>query len=785
MTIPLKALIVEDVASDADLLLRNLKKDGFSVISRRVETELEMEAALTSEDWDIILSDCSLPAFSGIEALKLVNKINLDIPFIVVSGTIGEENAIDLMKAGAKDIIYKNKMLRLGEIIKRELDDLSIRKKQKKDEEQMLLTLDILSKLNSISPLSEIIEHIVITIKALTGFDAVGIRLKEGEDFPYCAQKGFSKEFITAETSLVAHNKHGDACKDKNGNVCLEGTCGLVIAGKVDLNNTLFTENGSAWTNNSTSLLDLSAKKDPRTNPRNLCILEGYLSIAIIPIRMNQDIIGLLHLNDRRKDRLTLNFIKYLEYLGGIIGIGITKYKAEEKIIVSESRYKGLFNSAYITIMLADANTGEIIDVNKDAEKLFGRKRDELIGLNRIELHPQIESDYYKKQFLRHVEQHGVSTEQAQIVKKDGTLVNVLISSSLIELNGQTVIQGIFQDITDIFNAKEKQKQSEEKYQNLFEHISSAIIVVDVETDRILEVNAYAEILFGRIRTELVGLNWFDLHYKEQADDYIPRFKNHIKFSKIFNEEIIVLKKDGTRSFMLLSVNKLEINGVKVFRLVFTDNTAAKKAEESLELSRENLEKALYSTVDALASTVEAKDTYTAGHQRRVSFLSAAIALELGYSENRIRLVKTAAIVHDIGKIQVPTEILSKPGKLSKIEFDFIKTHVQASYDILKNVEFPWPIADIVHQHHERVNGTGYPQGLKGDEILPEAKIITVADVIEAITSHRPYRDALGIDIALKEIQINRGIFYDPIVVDACIKLFKEKDFHFVGGGNK
>ena len=908
MTIPLKALIVEDVASDADLLLRNLKKDGFSVIFRRVETELEMKAALTTEAWDIILSDCSFPAFSGMAGLELVKILNLDIPVIIISGTIGEENAIDLMQAGAKDIIYKSKMRRLGQVIERELEDLAVRKKEKiylneltKSEdkfrilvetmpagmwvidalgkttfsnhfmakmlgyssEQMLgrsfmdfmdeegrqkaayylerrargikeqhefcfiskngtkiftnlytfpqmnvgrnytgaiaiatditsqrikerelhNTLNILKILNENTSLKQIAESIINEIVNMTGFDAVGIRLKDGNDFPYIFQKGFSKEFLNTENSLVSKSKSGVICRDENGNISLECTCGLVISGKTDSKNPLFTENGSAWNNNSTSLLDLTAKEDPRRNPRNRCVYEGYLSLAIIPIRADKEIIGMLQLNDKKKDRLTLEFVKYFESLCNIMGIGLRKCMAEEKTIVSESKYRSLFNNSNISVILADANTGEIIDVNKDAEILFGRNRDELIGLNRIELHPKKESDYYKNQFLRHVEQHGVSTEQAQIVKKDGTLVNVLISSSLIELNGQTVIQGIFQDITDIFNAKEKQKQSEEKYQNLFEHISSAIIVVDVETDRIIEVNEYAEILFGRIRSELVGLNWFDLHYKKQADDYIPRFKNHIKFSKVLNEEIVVLKKDGTRSYMLLSVNKLEIDRVKVFRLIFNDNTAAKKAEESLELSRENLEKALYSTVEALASTVEAKDPYTAGHQRRVSFLSAAIALEMGYSENRIRLVKTAATVHDIGKIQVPTEILSKPGKINKIEFEFIKTHVQASYDILSKIEFPWPIADIVYQHHERINGTGYPRGLKGDEILPETKIITVADVIEAITSHRPYRDALGIDIALEEIQNNRGIFYDPIVVDACTKLFKEKDFHFVGGG--
>jgi GAF domain-containing protein len=185
----------------------------------------------------------------------------------------------------------------------------------------------------------------------------------------------------------------------------------------------------------------------------------------------------------------------------------------------------------------------------------------------------------------------------------------------------------------------------------------------------------------------------------------------------------------------------------------------------------QRLERALEGTVQAIASTVEMRDAYTAGHQRRVAVIAEAIAREIGLSDDRIHGLRLASIVHDLGKINIPAEILNKPGKLSAIEYAFIKTHPRAGYDILKSVEFPWPVADIVLQHHERLDGSGYPSGLKGDAILLEARILTVADVVESMTSHRPYRPALRIDLALAEIQGGSGKLYDPLVVEACVKL--------------
>jgi PAS domain S-box-containing protein/putative nucleotidyltransferase with HDIG domain len=209
------------------------------------------------------------------------------------------------------------------------------------------------------------------------------------------------------------------------------------------------------------------------------------------------------------------------------------------------------------------------------------------------------------------------------------------------------------------------------------------------------------------------------------------------------------------------------------------DMTEMKLADDQLQQSFMKLQSAMEKTIDSLASTIGMRDPYTANHQRRVTKLACALAREMGLSEDMIDGIRLASLVHDIGKMHVPAEILSKPGKISDVEFDMIETHCRAGYDILKEVEFPWPIAEIVLQHHERLNGSGYPSGLKGDNILRESRIIAVADVIEAMCSHRPYRPALGVEVALDEIVKERGTLYDSEVVDACVILFREKEFTF------
>jgi HD-GYP domain-containing protein (c-di-GMP phosphodiesterase class II) len=208
------------------------------------------------------------------------------------------------------------------------------------------------------------------------------------------------------------------------------------------------------------------------------------------------------------------------------------------------------------------------------------------------------------------------------------------------------------------------------------------------------------------------------------------------------------------------------------------DITDRKRAEKQLQDTLGSLRKAVGVAIQVMVSAVEVRDPYTAGHQLRSADIARAIAAEIGLSPDRIDGIRIAGSVHDIGKLSIPAEILSKPTKLSEIEFSLIKEHVLSGYEILKNVESPWPLAQIVYQHHERMDGSGYPKHLMGEEILMDARILAVADVVEAMASHRPYRPALGEDAALKEIENNRGTLYDTGVVDACLRVFREKGYH-------
>ena len=213
--------------------------------------------------------------------------------------------------------------------------------------------------------------------------------------------------------------------------------------------------------------------------------------------------------------------------------------------------------------------------------------------------------------------------------------------------------------------------------------------------------------------------------------------------------------------------------------LVSIDISERMKAERELQSSMQRWRKALDGSIHAMALTVEIRDAYTAGHQQRVVDLATAIAEEMRLSQHEIAGLRMAAMIHDIGKVYVPAEILSKPGRINAIEFDLIRMHPKVGYDILKRIEFPWPIARIVLQHHERMDGSGYPSGLSGNEILLEARILGVADVVEAMASHRPYRPSRGLDNALEEISKYRGVLYDSRVVDACLKVIREQGFHF------
>ncbi len=336
------------------------------------------------------------------------------------------------------------------------------------------------------------------------------------------------------------------------------------------------------------------------------------------------------------------------------------------------------------------------------------------------------------------------------------------------------------EDITDHMRAKNALAESEELHRRLVAAIPDMIIRTDL-AGNIVFANEVAVRLSGNAGVEgLVGRNVFSFVAPEDLDKAIRTSK--IMFEKRLGpQEIGLVFKDNPGI-------KFEVDGAILrgpdgspYGIVYLcrDITERKLAEEGLRQGLAKLRTTLKASIDSLSSAIEMRDPYTAGHQERVTRLARAIALEMGLTEERVEAIEIAGIIHDIGKLYVPAEILSKPTKLTDLEYAMIKMHAQAGYTILSKIDFPWPIAQIVHQHHEAINGSGYPQGLAGKDILLEARIICVADVVEAMSSHRPYRPALGIQAALDEISQKRGMLYDREVVDACLKLFQDKNFKF------
>ncbi len=270
-----------------------------------------------------------------------------------------------------------------------------------------------------------------------------------------------------------------------------------------------------------------------------------------------------------------------------------------------------------------------------------------------------------------------------------------------------------------------------------------------------------------------------------QETDMIPIF-NYLLKSRRVEIETVFYNHFNKKTYA--KVIGIPLSNEKIFNgavLLIHDVSQQLQAEEKLRQSMEMQDKATDDIIQTMISISEIRDPYTGNHQRRVCELSEAIAMEMGMDSERIKGIGYTARIHDIGKVAVPSDILTKPGKISDMEFNVIMNHSKVGYDILRNIRFPWPIAEIVYQHHERIDGSGYPRNLTKKQILLEARIIGLADVVEAIASHRPYRAALGIEKAMKEISNKRGSYFDEDVVDACLSIVQDKNFQFTEEGLK
>jgi PAS domain S-box-containing protein/putative nucleotidyltransferase with HDIG domain len=412
--------------------------------------------------------------------------------------------------------------------------------------------------------------------------------------------------------------------------------------------------------------------------------------------------------------------------------------------------------------------------VNPAFEKLVGASAEEICGpgFDMLDfVHPD------DKKLVRAGTEARSGIFEFRIVSRDGATKYVEAGTSVLSGNGGRIM-GILRETTARRLEDRSLRENEEKYRHVVERATDGIAIIQDSlfkyiNPRAAEIGGFTldELIdtpFGRyLATE--DITTLESTYKREsgAEDTPVIFEASVK------------RKDGTMTSVELSAGRIIYQGKPANLIIMRDVTDRRKTEEELSLTLGKLRKAMGATIQAMSLTIETRDPYTAGHQKRVSDLARAIATEMKLSSEDIDAIRMAASIHDLGKISIPAEILSKPGKINEFEFRLIQNHPQIGFEILRTIEFPWPIAEIVLQHHERINGSGYPNGLRGEEIHIIARILAVADVVEAMISHRPYRAALTLGEAIHEITKNRGTLYDPDVVDACKRLFIEGRFAF------
>ncbi len=648
MKTEIRILMLEDVATDAELVQRELHRAGIAFSALRVQTRNDFERELDDFRPDIVLADYRLPGFDGLSAVRLAHQSHPHVPVIMVTGALGDEGAVDLLKAGARDYVLKDRLSRLGPAIERTLqEEESIRSREAAElaQRKSEAGLEEAQRLAQIGSWSWDIA--TDTISWSTQYYRI-YNLEPGTPPPNYAEhlKVYAAEGARALDAAVKHTlQTGEP-------YALE----LELA-KPDVAGKWIFARGEA-------------KRDAQGR--------------------------------------------------------FTRLAGTAQDITERKRAERALARAHRALRTLSSCNEALVRAKHESELLHAICR--LV----------VETGGYAMAWVGYAESDAAKTVRpaASYGDASGFLASAQFSWADTALGlgptGTAIRGGTIQINRDFDTDPQLAPWREAALSRGYRSSIALPLTGDGGTFGALTIDSAERDAFGEDEVRLL---------RELADD--------LAF------------------------------GVETLR------TRAERDRISLEHEHHEaiLRHSLEESIKAIASTVEMRDPYTAGHQRRVGQLAAAIARELGLEEETIHGIDLAAGIHDLGKIHVPAEILSKPGKLSDIEFSLIKTHPQSGYDIVKDVEFPWPIARAILQHHERLDGSGYPNGLKGDEILLEARIIAVADVVEAMSSHRPYRPAKAIDAALAEIERGMGTLYDAQAAQACLKLFREGRFDYLNSG--
>jgi PAS domain S-box-containing protein len=635
----LRLLMLEDDEADAELEIWHLRRAGLEFASQRVAHEADFVAALGDFAPDLILADYSLPGFDGLVALGIAREKAPTIPFIFVTGVMGEEFAIETLHQGAADYVLKSHLSKLPPAVNRALQEAEERRQRRRVEQALAESEERFRKIAESALDGLIILDVDGRVTFINGAAENILRYSPAE----VAGRDFH-ELVVVPGALEAARAGWEKFK---------------ISGEGPVVGRTFETN--------------ALRQDGEEIPVEL-------SVSSTLIGGNWHAIGIIR--------------------------DITERKAAERALQRSNRFLRTLSRCNEALVRATDEEGLLSDMCRTVVE-SGEFRLAWVGFAQDDAAKTIRPVAW---FGERGEEYlaGLSLTWADDGRGKGP------AERAVRLGELQVEQYLSQDEADLHWT-----------QRIAGFGFQAIIAVPLRLNGHVggvlaiyagEANAFAEDVTGLL-TELAG----DLAY-----------------------------------------------GITTLR------ARARQREDA-----QRLEKSLEDTIQAIATTIEARDPYTAGHQRRAARLAAAIAREMGLPEARVVGVQRGAEIHDIGKIYVPSEILNRPGRLSSAEFDLVRSHPEVGYDIVKDVDFPWPVGEMILEHHERVDGSGYPRGLKGDEIVLEAKILAVADVVDAMTSHRPYRVALGLEAALAEIEANRGRFYDPAVADACLRLFQEKRFTF------
>jgi PAS domain S-box-containing protein/putative nucleotidyltransferase with HDIG domain len=431
---------------------------------------------------------------------------------------------------------------------------------------------------------------------------------------------------------------------------------------------------------------------------------------------------------------------------------------------------------------------GRLTYVNPKVCELLGYSRREALLLSIAELTHADDIGASVEARRRLVAGTGSSYEkEVRLFCKDGREIWARIVTSLVRpANGAAAnFTSLVQDISRQKELEREQRETDLRFRQLAENIREVLFLDDPADGRTLYVSPAYELIWGQSVSTLYANPgaWMEAIHSEDRPG-VERAMAAAHISGVMNHDYRIVRPDGTvrwingRTFPILDEKH------KPYRLagIAEDITARKASEAEVHRYIAQLQSAMYSTIDVIAAISEMRDPYTHGHERRVAALAVAIAEEMGLERSRAEGLRIAAYLHDLGKMRVPAEILAKPTGLTPEEFNLVKLHPQASYEMLRPLQFPWPLAEIARQHHERLDGSGYPQGLKDGQILLEAKILAVADTVEAMASHRPYRPGLGLEAALAEIEAGRGKLFEPAAVDACLRLFRQKGYKLPRG---